>query len=143
MVVYITISELAGICGFTEATATNYYYIKLLPKPAYIEKKSRGRKVMWWLIDDVMAYSRSLIKPPSYKDVDLKKVRKLTNERVKRSEMAEILGIPEHTISDACMRAGIKSLINNGDVGRRAREKKVKKQNTFNQFLAAILTRAL
>lgn len=137
MNIYVTISELADICGFTEATATNYYYIKLLPKPAHIEKKSRGRKVMWWLIDDVMSYSRSLIKPPSYKDVDLKKVRRLTNQRVKRSEMAKILGIPEYTISDACTRAGIKSFINNGDVGRRAREKKLEKQNTFNAFLAA------
>lgn len=131
--IYVTISELADICGFTEATATNYYYLKLLPKPAYIEKKSRGRKVAWWLIDDVMVCWKSSAKPQGYKDVPVDRLRELTEQQVKRSEMAEILGFPLHIISDACVKNGIKSQINTGrkPVKKEARDLTVEAINKF------------
>lgn len=132
---YVTLSELAIICGFTQSTAQRYCYQNKLPNPA-ISKSGQcgGKPASKWLIDDVMIYKQTLIKSVGYKDVDLKKVIELTNQGITRAEMSKIFKIPEYTIGDACTRNGIKSQV------RRLRNNKlpkIKERSLFDAFLFA------
>lgn len=131
---YVNIKEFGEMCNLTPKTMILYKCKKKLPPPDLTRCDCCDEKIERWSVDTVLDYKHARHKHISFRNVSIDEVRRMTNEKMTRKEMAKKLKVPIQTIYRACRHYKIKSVINKAN---RINEKPQSKTDLFNAFLAA------
>ncbi len=132
--IHVDIQEFAEICGLKTGTMKFYKTKGMIPEPDIKKCKCCDGKMERWEIDTVLDYKNAKNKPKvSFHDVPEDTIRRMTDQKITRKDMAKQLNVPEHIIAWVCRYYKIRSKINNPEKP----VKKTKKTDLFNAFLSA------